>query len=67
MWQRRITVVAVVALLVAACAPPGTVQLAPQTAPKRISFSILEDRGQGRRPGRVAGDFDLFRELGITT
>jgi hypothetical protein len=35
--------------------------------PRRVDFSILEDCDKGDDLGDVAKDFDLFRQLGVTT
>jgi hypothetical protein len=35
--------------------------------PRRVDFSILEDYDKGDDLGDVAKDFDLFRQLGVTT
>ena len=48
--------------------PVGTpsIEIASDT-PRRVDFSILEDYDKGDDLGDVAKDFDLFRQLGVTT
>ncbi len=64
--SRRFVDVALVATALAAgCAP----RVLPATAgpEKRLEFSILEDYDKDADLADVARDFDLFKELGITT
>jgi hypothetical protein len=58
---------AVVALCVCGCATAG---LSPTPSSgsftKPVSFAILEDYDKGTDLHQIAGDFALFRELGVT-
>src|SRR3982751_1047332 len=38
-----------------------------QSTGKRLAFAILEDYDKGDDLAEVAKDFDLFRQLGVTT
>jgi polysaccharide biosynthesis protein PslG len=64
--RRRSSLPRVVALAVAlfVCVPRGETD---ESTRKRVSFAILEDYDKGDDLADVAKDFQLFRELGITT
>jgi polysaccharide biosynthesis protein PslG len=59
---------AAVALVAAALATGCAFRADPADKPdKRIEFSILEDYDKGADLADIARDFDLFKELGVTT
>ena len=64
--MRRGCLLLVVVALTAACSRPARPSAAG-AAPKRVSFSILEDYDKGENLDEVARDFALFKELGVTT
>src|SRR5918999_3386288 len=67
--RSRVSPIPFFLLLVALAAACARGRPAQPSAPaeKRIAFSILEDYDKGEDLAEVGRDFDLFRELGVTT
>jgi len=65
--RRPVFAAVLAALLIAGCGPRRPPQPLPQTGARQISFEILEDWDNGEDLQEVRKDFDLFRELGIST
>jgi hypothetical protein len=61
---RRFTLAILLACVVACL---GRAPVVTPAVEKRVTFSILEDYDKGEDLDDVARDFDLFRELGVTT
>ncbi len=67
MLKRAVFTAMAAAALASACAGSARRKLTPQDGARRLNFQILEDWDNGTDLDDVARDFDLFRDLGITT